>query len=68
MSARFAEKVILITGATSGMGRAVAERITAEGAKVVLAARGQEVGDALAADLRAARGEATFVPTDVTVG
>ncbi|WP_066367251.1 SDR family NAD(P)-dependent oxidoreductase [Herbidospora mongoliensis] len=67
MSARFAEKVVLITGATSGMGRATAERLAAEGAKVVLAARGKEAGDALAADLRAAGGEATFVPADVTV-
>ncbi|MBC6461196.1 SDR family NAD(P)-dependent oxidoreductase [Actinomadura sp. HBU206391] len=67
MSARFAEKVILITGATSGMGRAAAERIAAEGAKVVLAARGKEAGDAMVAGIRAAGGEATFVPADVTV-
>ncbi|MEV0999948.1 SDR family oxidoreductase [Nonomuraea sp. NPDC050202] len=67
MSARFAEKVILITGATSGMGRATAERIAAEGGKVVLAARGKQAGDALAAQLRSAGGEATFVPADVTV-
>jgi NAD(P)-dependent dehydrogenase (short-subunit alcohol dehydrogenase family) len=65
--ARFAEKVILITGATSGVGRATANRIAAEGGKVVLAARGQEVGDALAAGIRATGGEAVFVPTDVTV-
>jgi NAD(P)-dependent dehydrogenase (short-subunit alcohol dehydrogenase family) len=63
MSQRFAGKVILITGATSGMGRAVAERVAAEGAKVVLAARGKRTGDELAASLP----EAIFVPTDVTV-
>jgi NAD(P)-dependent dehydrogenase (short-subunit alcohol dehydrogenase family) len=67
MPARFAEKVILITGATSGVGRATAERLAAEGAKVVLAARGQESGDALVAGIRAAGDEAVFVPTDVTV-
>jgi NAD(P)-dependent dehydrogenase (short-subunit alcohol dehydrogenase family) len=67
VSARFAEKVILITGATSGMGRAAAERLAAEGAKVVLAARGKEPGDALVAALRAAGGEAAFIPADVTV-
>jgi NAD(P)-dependent dehydrogenase (short-subunit alcohol dehydrogenase family) len=49
------------------MGRATAERVASEGAKVVLAARGQEAGDALVADIRAAGGEATFVATDVTV-
>ncbi|UBU18462.1 SDR family NAD(P)-dependent oxidoreductase [Nonomuraea gerenzanensis] len=67
MSTRFAEKVILVTGATSGMGRAAAERIAAEGGHVILAARGKDAGDALAAELRAAGGEATFVPADVTV-
>jgi NAD(P)-dependent dehydrogenase (short-subunit alcohol dehydrogenase family) len=49
------------------MGRATAERIAAEGGKVVLAARGKQAGDALAAQLRSAGGEATFVPADVTV-
>ncbi|WP_422769859.1 SDR family NAD(P)-dependent oxidoreductase [Plantactinospora sp. WMMC1484] len=67
MSARFTDKVILVTGATSGMGRAVAERVAAEGAKVVLAARGKEAGDALAAELHSAGRDAIFVPTDVTV-
>ena len=63
MSDRFTGKVILITGATSGMGRAVAERVAAEGAKVVLAARGRKAG----AELAAALPDAIFVPTDVTV-
>src|SRR5262245_48114426 len=63
MSERFSGKVILVTGATSGMGRAVAERVAAEGAKVVLAARGKQAGDELAASLP----DAIFVPTDVTV-
>ncbi|MDG4782455.1 SDR family oxidoreductase [Micromonospora sp. WMMD961] len=67
MSTRFADKVILITGATSGMGRAVAERVSAEGAKVMLAARGKDVGEAFAAELRSAGRDAHFVPTDVTV-
>ncbi|MFG2101098.1 glucose 1-dehydrogenase [Micromonospora echinaurantiaca] len=68
MSVRFADKVILVTGATSGMGRALAGRVAAEGAKVVLAARGKEAGEAFAAELRSAGREAIFVPTDVTVG
>ncbi|MGW2347473.1 SDR family NAD(P)-dependent oxidoreductase [Actinacidiphila glaucinigra] len=67
MYARFAGKVILITGATSGMGWATAERVAGEGAKLVLVARGREVGEALVADIRAAGGEAVFVPADVTV-
>lgn len=68
MPMRFADKVILITGATSGMGQALAERVAAEGAKVVLAARGKEAGDAFVAALRSAGRDAIFVSTDVTVG
>ncbi|SDZ64693.1 NAD(P)-dependent dehydrogenase, short-chain alcohol dehydrogenase family [Asanoa ishikariensis] len=68
MSTRFHDKVILITGATSGIGRAVAERVSAEGAKVVLAARGREAGEALAATLHGEGRDVLFVPTDVTVG
>ncbi|MEO3818994.1 SDR family oxidoreductase [Plantactinospora sp. B24E8] len=67
MSTRFADKVILVTGATSGMGRALTERVAAEGAKVVLAARGREAGEAFLAELRSTGREAIFVPTDVTV-
>ncbi|RKN13165.1 glucose 1-dehydrogenase [Micromonospora musae] len=68
MSTRFTDKVILVTGATSGMGRALAERVAAEGAKVVLAARGKDAGETLVAELQSAGREAIFVPTDVTVG
>ena len=49
------------------MGRAAAERIAAEGAKVVLAARGKEAGDALAAELRAGGADALRDHPDVTV-
>ncbi|MFD0362899.1 SDR family NAD(P)-dependent oxidoreductase [Nocardia sp. GCM10030253] len=67
MSTRFAEKVVLITGASSGVGKAVALRVAAEGAAVVLGARGKDAGEQVAADIRAAGGRALFVPTDVTV-
>ncbi|MDW5326914.1 SDR family oxidoreductase [Plantactinospora sp. KLBMP9567] len=68
MFTRFTNKVILVTGATSGMGRAVAERVAAEGAKVVLAARGKKAGEEFLAELHSAGREAIFVPTDVIVG
>ncbi|MEU1427394.1 glucose 1-dehydrogenase [Nocardia sp. NPDC005746] len=64
---RFESKVVLITGATSGVGAAVARRIAAEGGAVVLGARGKEAGDRMAEEIRAAGGRALFVPTDVTV-
>ena len=62
---RFADKVALITGASRGIGAAVAMRFAAEGAHVVLAARTvgglEEVDDAV----RAAGGSATLVPVDL---
>ncbi len=67
MTARFADQVVLITGASSGVGKAVALRVAAEGAAVVLGARGEDAGERVAAEIRAAGGRALFVPTDVTV-
>lgn len=67
MSTRFADQVVLITGAGSGIGRAVAARVAAEGAAVVLGSRGKDQGEQVADEIRSAGGRALFVPTDVTV-
>ncbi|MET9214357.1 MULTISPECIES: SDR family oxidoreductase [unclassified Nocardia] len=67
MSTRFADQVVLITGAGSGIGRAVALRVAAEGAAVVLGSRGKDQGEEVAARIRATGGRARFVATDVTV-
>ena len=51
MSGRLQDKVAIITGATSGIGEATARRFVAEGARVVLAGRTVEKGEALAREL-----------------
>ena len=57
--------VVVITGGTGVLGRAIAKYLAAEGAKVVLLGRKKEVGDAIVADIVAAGGEACFLETDV---
>jgi len=64
---RFAGKVALVTGASSGIGRATAVAFGREGARVVLANRSMEGGNEAARTVVAAGGEALVVPTDVTV-
>jgi NAD(P)-dependent dehydrogenase (short-subunit alcohol dehydrogenase family) len=59
-------KVAIITGAASGIGRAAALRFAEEGARLVLADLGADAGEALAAELRGQGGEAVFVRTDVS--
>ena len=59
------EKVIIVTGASAGIGRAAAGLFAAEGACVVLADIDAERGEAAAAELRDKGAEAIFVPTDV---
>jgi len=63
---RISNKVIVITGASSGFGRGVAERLGAYKASVVLAARRTELLDEIAARIRASGGKALVVTTDVS--
>lgn len=62
----FNDKVVLITGASTGIGRAAATAFARDGAKVVLADVNAEVGEAFAAELRRAGSDALFVRTDVS--
>jgi NAD(P)-dependent dehydrogenase (short-subunit alcohol dehydrogenase family) len=60
------DKVAIVTGASTGIGRGIALVFAKEGAKVVLAARRREQLDSLAAEITAAGGTALVCPTDVT--
>jgi NADP-dependent 3-hydroxy acid dehydrogenase YdfG len=59
-------KVVVITGASSGLGEATARLLSAEGATVVLGARRVERIQSLADDLNAKGGKALAITTDVT--
>lgn len=58
-------KTAIVTGATSGMGHAIAIRFAAEGAHVVAGGRNRERGEALVEEIRADGGRACFYPGDV---
>lgn len=62
---RLHDKVALITGAGSGIGRATALRFAQEGAAVVVADVNDDAGRATAADVQAAGGRASYVHADV---
>jgi NAD(P)-dependent dehydrogenase (short-subunit alcohol dehydrogenase family) len=55
----------LVTGSTSGLGRAIAIELAREGAAVVVAGRDQGRGDAVVAEIAAAGGSASFVAADL---
>lgn len=64
---RFAGKVVLITGATSGIGRAAAIQFAAEGGKVAFCGRRENLGHEVEQQIREAGGEATYIRADVRV-
>lgn len=60
-------KVVLITGASSGIGRATAEAFAAKGANIVVAARRKEELDTLVSSIEAMGGKASAIVTDVSI-
>ena len=67
MTNNISGKVVVVTGASSGLGEATARHLAAQGARLVLAARRVDRLDALVAQIVAAGGQAVAVQTDVTI-
>ena len=63
---RFQEKVVIITGAASGIGKEIAQTFAREGARVVIADLRQEAAEATAAEIVASGGSAIGVAMDVS--
>lgn len=59
-------KTAIVTGSSSGIGKAIALRFAGEGAKVVVAARRVKLCERTVAQIRQAGGEGVVIPTDVT--
>lgn len=63
---KFADKIAVVTGGASGIGRATAEALAAGGATVCIGDIAREAGEAVAGAIRAKGGKAAFVHVDLT--
>jgi short-subunit dehydrogenase len=63
----FKDKVVIVTGASSGIGEATAREFARNGSKVVLAARSETKLARIVDEIKANKGEACYVKTDVSV-
>jgi short-subunit dehydrogenase len=63
----FKDKVVIVTGASSGIGEAIARIFASNGSKVVLAARTESRLSEITDDIKSSGGEAFYVKTDVSI-
>ena len=66
MDLELRDKRAIVTGASRGIGAAIARELAGQGVRVALVARDQNLMDEVARDIRAAGGEAVVVPADLT--
>ncbi len=64
---RFQDKVCIVTGATSGIGRATAVQLAREGGRVAALGRSEQEGKSLAAEIKKVGGQMLFIKADVGV-
>ena len=62
----FKDKVVIVTGASSGIGEAMAREFAAQGARVVMGARSVQKLQLIAGDIRSRGGQAAYCGVDVT--
>lgn len=63
----FRDKVVIVTGASSGIGEAVSREFARNGSKVVMAARSVERLSTIAEEIKADNGEVSIIKTDVSI-
>ena len=63
---RFKDKVVLISGSSSGIGKEAAISFVKQGAKVILASRNKDANEALVEELKKQGGEVIFIQADFT--
>jgi len=64
---RLKDKVIIVTGSTSGIGEAAAKAIAKEGAKVIVSGRRENLGEQVVQTIKSSGGNAHFIKCDVTI-
>ena len=64
---KFENKVVIVTGSTSGIGRETAKHLASLGAKVVVTGRSKERGDVIVNAIKENGGDAFFVAADMMV-